>query len=1665
MRELFCLIIRSAFFVPLFIWCAFVDPFQAGDDPSEVHHVNVISGKVRLLYDDQVVNGAVPISLSRTYVNSYLSFRSPVSIPLGTGWEILPHMSLLFCPDEKIFNALLNEPSGHPVRYQGNYSRKHPFVLTPIREQNVIVRNYRDDPSNNKLYVDYKKGEAILYLADGGQRIYQGSKKTWRDKAADRLSWQFTRYDRIYRLQKEISPSGQKTLYQYFDDKKQVFISKMNPDETKTYSWIKIEEYYGGLQVTTSDRQVYYYYKDRLEKRFGPTQKLSYAHYNDSSEPPYLERIKEEGRPPLEFHYYFPTKKELYSPNLPAHIYKAKAVYKEKIPVAHFTYEKDFTDVLSPQGTLTRYHHKEGLIREIEHFDQHQDLYSIERFLWDKGRLTSRSLHYPDGELVFSTSSEYDHYGNVTKEIIRGNLRGESSDDEKIRSYTYNQKHLLIEERDESGYSCCYTYLRDTDLPTSKTIYADGEWIFEERYHYDNDRLLIEKKVFDGKHEVTDHYKRDSQKGVIVEHDNGLKKTHYTYDKALRVIQEESNGYSVETIYDDLGRIYSKSLPLGGKSVYCHDIWGNLTHVHEIGSPRKEITYDTADRPIRYKQCGKESSLHYDPYGRVVQEVDYKKDTTHFTYDEFNRILRKTLPDGHHIEYEYDIQGNISLEKAPNGGETRTEYTILRKPYHITRADGSEIIHHYNLSGELLETTHPDGTKTTYTYDPLHRLLSKTQGGIREEWTYEGLLLKSYKNDLLITYDYDQYGRKIREQAEGRCKTFHYDRFGFLEKVQEGDLYQEEVHDVEGKIVETNQNGFHRTKYLYNDDRLKIKAIKGDAEDHFHYNEERKIICHIDPLGHETRFTYDDYKTTITDPQGSRTIEILDSMSRVTEKRKESPSGDLLLKELFTYDEMGELITRTSEGKTTTLTRDIMGRLIKEEEPLGKTTSYDYDIKGRLIAKTSPNGTILYRHYDDLDRMIELRSSDGELWYEYHYDHLNLRKVEDLLLQKSVERTYNKFGELETETGLFGHIITWDRDNYGRVTRITLPDHTSIGYSYEGSSMKSVSRFTQRGDLTYQHRYKKFDPNQHIEEEELGSLGTIHTKRDLLERPYQMSSPYHTISLSYDSLGLINKDKNSLLGNKEYHYDSLRQLTKENETQYLFDSLGNPKDSVINDLNQIILSGSESFQYDANGNLIQRDDKEYIYDPLNRLKEIHHKDGKITRYTYDPFSRLIKKDQDYYLYNQDFEIGRIDRRGVIDQLRILGLGIKGEIGAAILIELDQEPYIPLHDLQGSIIALLDMNSNIIESYDHTAFGQEEPLDHLSPWRFSSKRHDGPLIFFGLRFYDPSLKRFITPDPAGYIDGPNLYAFTLNSPINRLDLFGLDSEMRYPIPGCEPKLPCNPYPPTYKPYPSPVKWTGTADLSGTSVDIAVICSRPYTFTFSPEEMATGTFNLFDRLGDFLQGADGQIDLVTYENGINTSRKEWLRATHYLAHILPQGTLLISIYNPTTTLLGDIYRCFRERCGFQSTSSRNLTKFHATLLDLLETHAPTAFALHIAHSEGGVIYNRSFENHSDENQGKMQKYFYCEGIAPAQRIPRMYGRNPKSTYSEKDFITGQFALIPNEKYDVVWVKPETSWVERFGGIAEHSIMGKTYQSALKNIIENYQKEKGFYVGSTR
>jgi RHS repeat-associated protein len=154
-------------------------------------------------------------------------------------------------------------------------------------------------------------------------------------------------------------------------------------------------------------------------------------------------------------------------------------------------------------------------------------------------------------------------------------------------------------------------------------------------------------------------------------------------------------------------------------------------------------------------------------------------------------------------------------------------------------------------------------------------------------------------------------------------------------------------------------------------------------------------------------------------------------------------------------------------------------------------------------------------------------------------------------------------------------------------------------------------------------------------------------------------------------------------------------------------------------------------------------------------------------------SRTFSDKTSYYLYDGYEEIGSYDEDQNNIDLKVLS-ATEGSIPIAI--EIGKQHYSPLISSQGHIVGLVNMDSGSLSDESFlTMFGDDLAKNPLSPWRFCGKRHEVEtlgIIDFGCRFYHPKSAQWLTQDPIGEIDGPNLYAYVSNNPTCCIDRFGL-----------------------------------------------------------------------------------------------------------------------------------------------------------------------------------------------------------------------------------------------------------------------------------------------------
>ncbi|MGQ9651338.1 MAG: RHS repeat domain-containing protein [Phycisphaerae bacterium] len=124
----------------------------------------------------------------------------------------------------------------------------------------------------------------------------------------------------------------------------------------------------------------------------------------------------------------------------------------------------------------------------------------------------------------------------------------------------------------------------------------------------------------------------------------------------------------------------------------------------------------------------------------------------------------------------------------------------------------------------------------------------------------------------------------------------------------------------------------------------------------------------------------------------------------------------------------------------------------------------------------------------------------------------------------------------------------------------------------------------------------------------------------------------------------------------------------------------------------------------------------------------------------------------------------------------------GQVGAG-----QPEALHYLRDVLGNVVALTDANANAVDRYRYDPYGVTyiytgggallPPSAYGNPFAFTGQRYDAAVMLyhFWYRTYSPSLGRWHQRDPLQYMNGVNLYQYVMSSPMNAMDLIGLQQD--------------------------------------------------------------------------------------------------------------------------------------------------------------------------------------------------------------------------------------------------------------------------------------------------
>ena len=217
-----------------------------------------------------------------------------------------------------------------------------------------------------------------------------------------------------------------------------------------------------------------------------------------------------------------------------------------------------------------------------------------------------------------------------------------------------------------------------------------------------------------------------------------------------------------------------------------------------------------------------------------------------------------------------------------------------------------------------------------------------------------------------------------------------------------------------------------------------------------------------------------------------------------------------------------------------------------------------------------------------------------------------------------------------------------------------------------------------------------------------------------------------------------------------------------------------------NSLNQYTSVGGTGYSYDNNGNLTDDGTYLYYYDCENRLTDVNDKStgNPVSSYSYDYQGRRISKTVSgvttKYCYDGARVIAEYDGSNTLLRKFIYGPGIDKPI-CMIDVADGNTIYYYHFDGLGSVIALSDVNSVIVERYSYDVFGKPNTTSTIgNPYLFTGRRYEPEtgLYYYRARYYAYDIGRFLQTDPIGYDDNLNVYAYCGNNSLEWVDPYGL-----------------------------------------------------------------------------------------------------------------------------------------------------------------------------------------------------------------------------------------------------------------------------------------------------
>ena len=537
--------------------------------------------------------------------------------------------------------------------------------------------------------------------------------------------------------------------------------------------------------------------------------------------------------------------------------------------------------------------------------------------------------------------------------------------------------------------------------------------------------------------------------------------------------------------------------------------------------------------------------------------------------------------------------------------------------------------------------------------------------------------------------------------------------------------------------------------------------------------------------------------------------------------------------DIIDYESFDLVEVFTYGAKEEDKTKNLFGQLCELKDLSGISQNNEYSISGN-ISQSSKQLVKEYKSAINWKNEVELENEIFTTSHTYNALGTTLSESNSSFTTNYTYNSAGQIYSISTsiqESDFSQNIIEEIQyDANGQRVEVIYGNKTSTKYIYENSTLNLTGIKTSKlidNTPNIQELHYTYDPvgnitqclnpldttiyniNQEVEAVSTYTYNALYQLIEATGRQHPGVSAKTSKDKVYSVLKNIN-DLESLENYMQYYkYDYAGNLISK---QHSATNAYTIKTPVKNNSNRL-----EEYEYDKAGNLnksSQNSTTTLTYNCCNNLvsaRVIQRENGlhDSDYYLYDSSEHRVRKVVSTYekdcsvnniyekTYIGNYELTKTKKLSgnneeLIEKKEILRV-MDGDNCVAIIYNFtkvkegkDIQENIPLIKYQlanniNSITIELNQEAQIVTYEEYYPYGKtsfmwgKTKLDcDLKTYRYSGKERDDStgLYYYGRRYYSPGLSRWINADPAGTVDGLNLFALVGGNPVSRVDVDGL-----------------------------------------------------------------------------------------------------------------------------------------------------------------------------------------------------------------------------------------------------------------------------------------------------